>query len=234
MGLVWTSVKVDYRDYVNQGQRDQVIRVDLEDRYRRLLGLTSELDRTDLRQALRDLADRVAYVDYFSRVLVVVPSVLPHEEGRLWLETLAHILTPRLLFPGKASRPLDTDLTAKYTGMSFRAAGRGTSISMGYVAETYIDFGVPLMFVPLLMLGILWGAIYRILLRAPRSLLVLNYGLAISVLLPLYQFEINNVKLLGGLLMSFIVALLIQRFVLPRLVPHLAAKGRPRVPALAQ
>jgi hypothetical protein len=222
LGLVWTAVKVDYRDSLNLGQRDQVIRVDLQDRYARLFDLIGGLERADLRQSLRDLADRIAYVDYFSRVLVMVPDVRPYEGGALWLGALRHVLMPRLLFPDKAARPLDTDLTARYTGMSMRAAGRGTSISMGYVAETYIDFGVPVMFSLLFVLGLLWGGIYRFLIGGSRSLLVLSYGLTISVLLPLYQFEINNVKLLGGVLSSFIVAVLVQRFVFPFMLPYLS------------
>jgi hypothetical protein len=221
LGLVWTAVKIDYRDYVNQGQRDQVIRVDLGDRYARLFNLATGLGRPDLSQALADLGDRIAYVDYFSRVLVVVPDILPHEDGALWSGALQHIAMPRLLFPEKAVRPLDTDVTARYTGLDMRAAGRGTSISMGYVAETYIDFGVPLMFLALFALGLVWGWIYRFLLAGPRSLLVLNYGLVIAVLLPLYQFEINNVKLLGGVIMSFLVALLVQRVLFPNILPYL-------------
>ena len=221
LGLVWTAVKIDYRDYVNQGQRDQVIRVDLGDRYARLFTLATGLERAELSQALKDLGDRIAYVDYFSRVVVVVPDVLPHEDGALWFGALQHIAMPRLLFPDKAVRPLDTDLTARYTGLDMRAAGRGTSISMGYAAETYIDFGVPLMFFALFALGLVWGWIYRFLLAGPRSLLVLNYGLVIAVLLPLYQFEINNVKLLGGVIMSFLVAVLVQRLLFPRILAHL-------------
>ena len=48
-----------------------------------------------------------------------------------------------------------------YTGSRVAGTEEGTSIGIGYMAESYIDFGPIYMFVPILLLGVFYGLIYR-------------------------------------------------------------------------
>ena len=87
---------------------------------------------------------------------------------------------PRLLFVDKDVID-DTARTNLYTG-GLAGSSEGTSISLGYVAEAYIDFGTFGMFAALLAIGLLYGAIYRVLSRWHRSRGLLGIAVATAVL----------------------------------------------------
>ena len=85
---------------------------------------------------------------------------------------------PRMFFPEKLRFKADSELTIIYTDLVLASDSRGTSISMGYMAENYVDFGPVLMYVPVLILGALWGGIYRCFVSRDSQRL---FGYAISV-----------------------------------------------------
>jgi len=112
-----------------------------------------------------------------------------------------------------------------YTGLALASAAQGTSISMGYMVESYIDFGPVFMYVPIFLLGTLWGGMYRYFVsRGPPTLL--GYSVAVTVLINANQFGMYTSKLLGSMLMSFIVMALLLRFVLPYLWGWIASPHR--------
>ena len=151
----------------------------------------------------------------FARVISTVPRYLPHEEGKMWWTAVRHILMPRLLFPKKPALPSDSELTSRYTRTVLASSKQGTSISMGYMAESYIDFGMFGMFVPVFLCGLLWGGMYRyFMLNVPDRLIA--YGMVTALLANANQFEIHSVKLLGGMLMNFLVFATVAKFVLPK------------------
>jgi uncharacterized membrane protein len=89
---------------------------------------------------------------------------------------------------------------------------QGTSISIGYMGESYIDFGPIGMFVPIFLLGLLYGYIYRLFVRYARYKLI-GFAAATAVLLfSAYNFETSNVKILGGMLACAIIAFLFLFF----------------------
>jgi membrane-bound metal-dependent hydrolase YbcI (DUF457 family) len=72
-----------------------------------------------------------------------------------------------------------------------------TSIAFGYAAESYIDFGLPWMFLPVLIYGLVMGAAYQGWLTVIR-----HRELAVSLVtvifwLSLYVFERSWVKTMG-------------------------------------
>lgn len=215
LGVVWTAIKGDYRAFLSQGTGQQVILVPLTDRLGKAADLTLELDAADFTNAAERMLSRSAYIEMFARVLDYVPRVRNHEGGDLWMTAVKHILMPRILFPGKSALPSDSELTMQYTGMTMASGAQGTSISMGYMAESYIDFGAFFMFIPVFMLGLLWGWVYRYFVTRTLILFV-GYGFATIVLMGASQFEIHTVKLLGGVLTSFIVLAFIKHFFLGR------------------
>jgi hypothetical protein len=228
-GVVWSAVKTDYRHFVSGGTGAQVVTVPITERASKLVDLTLNLDEARLRDGVDSLARRVGYVDFFAMTLDRVPRLLPYAGGAVWWGAVKHVLTPRLLFPDKPALQ-ENVLTAKYAGIEYNfEAGGYTSISLGYMTDAYIDFGVPGMFVLIFGLGVLWGAMYRFfLLRAPVP--VFGFALAAAVLVNAAFFETDSTKLLGGVLTSFLVMALVARFVLPLVLPWLTVRGRTRIP----
>jgi hypothetical protein len=226
ISLAWTAVKTDYRDYLSGGQRAQIVTRGYVERMQKLYDMVSELEKEDMVNAVQDMADRISYVDFFGKVLVMVPGRIPHEEGGLWGGALRHIFMPRLFFPDKPVLRNDSEITNYYTGLLFGGAEGGTSVSIGYVAESYIDFGSFWMFAPVLAMGFLWGGMYRFFLARPKIPHIIGYGLAVVVLLSALHFETTNVKLLGGVVTAFLVAFLVQKFFLKQLLRKLMLKRR--------
>src|SRR5262249_28476619 len=103
-----------------------------------------------------------------------------------------------------------------------RVAGRetNTSIAFGYSIEAYIDFGVPLMFLPVFAFGVLVGAAYALFRSViwHRELFV-AFG-TVAFWLSVYLFERSSATMLGTT-MSLMVDLgppvvLLDRFLLVR------------------
>lgn len=204
LGIVWTVIKSDYREFLNQGTRQQTILVPVSDRVDKLGELISELDAPSVEEGLGNLILRVSYVRYFALSVANVPANLPHEQGRLWFGAIKHVLMPRFLFPGKAALD-DSEVTERYTGQKVAGADEGTSIGIGYVGESYIDFGRIGMFAPILLLGFFYGSIYRFFMTtAPAT--NLGAALATAVLIfGAYTIETASAKLIGGNLMALVV-----------------------------
>jgi hypothetical protein len=120
-------------------------------------------------------------------------------------------------------------MTMRYTGLHLASDAQGTSISIGYMGESYIDFGIPGMFFPVFLLGMLWGGMYLFFMRKPEYLLY-AFAFATVVLIDAYQFEMVSIKLLGGVLLKFIVMALVFRYVVPSVHRWLRVSGpvRPR------
>lgn len=204
----WQSVKSDYRALLNAGTGQQVVQVEFADQAAFLLERIANIETDDLLDGLRSGMDRIGYLEYLARSLQTVPAAIPHQDGRLWGDAIAHVLMPRILFPEKAAVN-DSERVNAFTGVEVAGASAGTSISIGYVGESYIDFGVPMMFVPIVLLGVFWGRAYRWLCRASRHRML---GVAVGtnfVLSGAIQFESSNVKLLGGAVASLLVLALV-------------------------
>src|SRR5262249_42442091 len=131
-----------------------------------------------------------------------------------------HIVTPRVFFPDKPELPSDSDSVRKYANV--RVAGRenDTSIAFGYSIESYIDFGVPLMFVPVFLFGVFVGTCYA-LFRAliwHRELFVAFATVAFW--LSVYLFERSWATMLGTTVSLMVYlgppVVLLDRFLLVR------------------
>lgn len=236
LGIMWTLIKSDYREFLNQGTRQQAVMVPISERVNKLGELVGGLDGDLIEEGLSDLIIRVSYVRFFALSIVNVPANVPHEKGRLWLGAFKHVLMPRLLFPGKEALD-DSQITEKYTGLQVAGAEEGTSIGIGYVGESYIDFGRLGMFAPIFLLGVFYGLIYRFF-SANADSIVLGGAFATAVLIfGAYTIETSNVKLVGGNLMALMVmglfaklagAGLWQMIARPIVPAHLSSRRRRR------
>jgi hypothetical protein len=135
------------------------------------------------------LVDRLWVVYYPALAVERVPKVLPHTDGALMADVLTHIMSPRVFYTNKRGLLSDSEMVRKYAGVFVAGAEEGTTIAFGYAAESYVDFGVPLMFLPVFIYGLMMGITYQGFLRIIR-----HRDLAIGLVtvicwLSLYQFE---------------------------------------------
>lgn len=118
---------------------------------------------------------------------------------------------PRLLFPDKAEIN-DSERAVRFTGLKLSGSDEGTSIGIGYMAESYVDFGEFLMALPLLALGYLFGCIYRAF-GSVRMAGFWGVALAVASIFPSMKgIEISAPKLVGGVITTFIVLYTINSF----------------------
>ena len=184
---------------------------------------------THLSDGFDCLMRRIEYTFFFGRVVERVPSVLPHDDGAIWGGAVMHVLTPRLLFPDKPGLAADVENTQHYAGLRLtEQGGWQTEIPMGYMAESYIDFGSLGMFVPILLLGLLYGFQYRYAITRARYM-IFAFGAAPILLMSAAKFELGAAKILGGSLTSFAVFVIAFHVCAPYLHRILQQSSRRRI-----
>lgn len=195
-GLMWMAVRTDYR----QDFESQAFAASREARLERIAGLTSQWLRQDFKHVFDDLdvfVDRMWVIYYPALAVSRVPSMVPHENGAIMWRALLHIVTPRLLFPDKAVLESDSEMVMHYSGVWAAGADQDTSIAFGYAAESYVDFGVPLMFLPVFVFGVLMGMAYHWWLGIIRHRELAVGLVAVMFWMSLYLFERSWIKTLG-------------------------------------
>ena len=218
LGVLWMGIRRDYRrEYVEvdqfSGSRSA--------RVTRIEDLTSNFLKNDAEgiwSTTDSMVDRMWTVYYPALALKRVPSIFPHTDGAILGAALTHIVTPRVFFPNKGELPSDSDEVRKYSGVHVAGREVNTSIAFGYSAEAFIDFGLPLMFLPVFAFGIFIGFCYTLF----RSLiwhreLFVSFA-TVSFWISLYLFERSWVTMLG-VTVGFMVYLggpmvLLDRFLL--------------------
>lgn len=209
LGVIWSAIKLDYRQVLSGGEDAQRIVASTEEQIETFLGLVGSLDQALLAEGAEKLVLRLAYVEYFALTLDHVPRHTAHEDGRLWGKALMHVLMPRLLFPDKPILESDTVIAERYTGVNL-GSGKGTSISLGVPAETYVDVGYPLMFAVALLLGALYGLGYRSMMARTEGG-ALAQGAAVALHLGMTSVGAAAPKVLGGYLTMWVVFLVAWR-----------------------
>jgi len=223
LGCVWMSIKGPYREFLNQGTGQQVVLVSPQERVVKLGDLLAGWSTADLADGAERLVKRIEYVDYFSVVLSTVPAVVPYQDGLIWRRAVENLI-PRLFWPGKPVLN-DSDITRAYTGIMVAGANEGTSIGIGYMAESYVDFGPVGMFVPILLLGVLWGAIYAYFLSRPHPAAV-NCAFAAVALMDTVGYESSATKIVAGLVLRLLFLGLLLRYVMPKVEVWLTGRRR--------
>jgi hypothetical protein len=165
----------------------------------------------DTETVFENLIARVSYVTFFSRTLEYVPAKQPHADGELLQMALTNAFMPRFLFPDKPVLPSDSYYTRRFTGLL--VTEEGTSISIGYMAEFYADWGLAGMFVSILLYGFLMGTGAWIVDRLVKPRVLVDPAL-VSALMVVSLFEHQFVKTFAALnigLILIVLALMIAR-----------------------
>ncbi|WP_343531504.1 hypothetical protein [Pedobacter sp.] len=196
--IAWTGIKSDFRKVL-----DNESNISYTNRVTTFYDLYNNFEGFE--EAEEQGLDRLAYTDMLMYCMETIPFHKPHENGKLWLGSVQHVLMPRFLFPNKRTLN-DSEKANAYTGREWAGAEQGTSISIGYIAESYVDFGYFIMFLPLLLLGLLLGFLYNIV-----NKLRVDSCVAFAIIAPILFFtkfsllETSGDKLLGALIMNFLI-----------------------------
>lgn len=217
LGIIWTTIKPTFRAMLNQGSTSQTVNLSVQESFKALRTASESTKDGSWLGGLADLALRISYTEYLGSVMEYVPASKEHSGGALWADAIAFVLQPRFLFPDKPALSSDSERTMLYTGQTLASDSTGTSISIGYIGESYIDGGVPGAIGISLLLGIVYGFAANRLSSFSKGDEALYAG-ALTVMLQLtQQFEISNIKLLPGFLWAFIVVSAFQLAIWPTL-----------------
>lgn len=204
------AVKGPWRNEIYSGQAGGSV----IERVQKFSDLASaEVQKRDLGYVTNYATARVSSgAAFFADVLNRVPAIVPHEGGQLTKRAITHIVRPRLLFPEKDSIRASSWLVREYAGRA--AAGSdsketghspNTSIGLTYMAEFYIDFGIPWMFFPILLYGLTVGLMYRALRRLSPSHDIFASAAVVLLLSSFISYEGEFALTMGGMMMNFLV-----------------------------
>lgn len=219
LGVFWSAIKMDYRAFVSEGSTDQIVSVSFSERLSYLADRVVDVDEDKISRGLDALVQRLGYVDFLSAAMRNVPARLPFQDGAQIGATIMHVLQPRFIFPDKPPLMSDTDVTQKFTGLRWTAStSGGTSISLGYLAELYIDFGILGTIATMFIFGVLLGRIFEAIYSSRSLPSIVNFGLAVMLAMTVMQFEQALAKSVGAFVTTFIAVGILRRFVLPPLL----------------
>lgn len=222
MGIKWTSIKGEYRTYLNQGSKSQTVQVGNEAAFSKLVELSGA--KSDFDQAAISMLDRIQYTYHLSKVMDRVPAVIPYQYGQNWESILSFTLTPRLLDPSKPK--IDNSVkTSKYTGISYLGAKSGVSFSLGYFADSYIDFGYYGMMIPLLIIGLIYGTTYFFFLRRSSPNYIFNFAVVGAIFMEFHGFEMDAIYFTGRLIVTLLTFFILQVLVFPWLYRKLKVRA---------
>jgi hypothetical protein len=216
LALFWTAVKMDYREFATGGEESQHIAMPLSDRLEYLGSAAMSPGNIDWNSASYDLLTRFAYVDIFGSVIDYQHNARDPSPGRQWQEAFGHVFKPRILFPDKAALS-DTETYARLTGGDPEEVVRAsTSISVGYMAENYVDLGFPGMLVGIAAVGLMMAGIIRYFMRSRLPWMV-RQGIVLAFVYNVAGsgVEISLPKMFGATIMFFLVYALLVKFALP-------------------
>ena len=219
--LVWTGIKTKYRSYLNQGTKDQVAAVSQGEALNKIYDLSSNVDEESLNSSQYQFLDRLQYTYHFAKTIQRVPSVIPFQNGRNWLDNIEFATTPRILNPDKPTFDA-TEKTKQYTGLAYAGRMSGASFSLGYFAECYIDFGFLGMMFPLFLIGVIFGLTYLYLMRHASRNYIFNYSVVGAFFLEFLAFETDGTLLLGRFLASLVTFIFLIKFFFPWLMDYIS------------
>jgi hypothetical protein len=170
------------------------------------------------------LVERVSYITFFSLVLDHVPSRESHAEGELLWSAFANAVMPRVLFPEKPVLASDSTYTRRFAGVS--VAEGATSISIGYMAEFYADWGFRGMWLSIFAYGC-WIGLMAAVLRRFTPMPVLHVGVLTVVVLVVVDFEHQFIKGFAAINASVVFTLVMLFAIRPWLNRVLDVTGGP-------
>jgi hypothetical protein len=227
-GIFWTSIKGEYRIFLNKGSKTQSVQVEKGEALNKLIELSENTNSKTFESATDNFLDRLQYTYHFAKTMDRVPSVIPHQDGKNLGSTFAFVFTPRILNPNKGV--YDASKRASlYTGIQYAGVKKGVSVSLGYFADCFIDFGYIGMFIPLLILGFIYGGSYFYFIKNTSTNYIFNFSVVGAIYLELFAFESDSIFLVGRIYVNLLVFFLLKIFFFPKLLAYIRMPIKPKV-----
>lgn len=220
MVLIWTNVKTEYRNFLNKGRGIQNVSVSRNEALVKLYELSNKNNESIFTSATGQFLYRLQATKNFALTMKRVPNIIPYQNGKNWTETFQFVLTPRILNPNKPVIDFSTKVT-KYTGIQHAGMQQGTSFSLGYFADCYIDFGIMGMMIPIFLIGLFFAFFHNYFLRNSSNNLIFNYSVTGALFMEFFALEMDNTYLLGRLFAGILTFLMLKLIFFKRLVNYL-------------
>lgn len=217
LGITWTSIKGEYREFLNQGSSTQTVQVTQGAAIDKLLELAEKQRDKD---AAESFFERLQYTWHIAKAMDHVPEIVDYQGGDNWMESISFALTPRFFNPDKPRYDASSKAT-KYTGIAYLKEGAGVSFSLGYFADGYVDFGYYGMFVPLALIGLLYGIVYMYFLKNSSNNFIFNYAVVGAIFMEFNALELDSTFLSGRLFATLVVFITLRFFFFPWLIKYL-------------
>lgn len=237
LAINWQAVKGNYRQYLNQGSRTQTIQVSKLDALSKVQELLFSVDQRARDEALFHLFDRIAYTKFIANTMDYVPLNRPHELGALWLKNFSFAAVPRFLNPNKGDKD-DSQKLIDYTGIRVATKSEGSSISIGYFGECYIDFGYVGMMPMIAFIGFLIGGLFYLFYEKTKLPVLLKHGFVNVVFFGFHNFGNDGIVVAGMLtinlvyysILYFVVLIPAARYVLKKRVTSTSSAYTQNIP----
>ncbi len=210
LGVYWSYIKGDYRYFLSGGTNKQIVVVSKKAAIKKFFSYAKYFDAQRFKYGEQALFKRLFYLEFFSATVRYIPTYKPYMHGKNTIRAIKHILMPRILFPHKPAIN-DSQHTRELTGIYVAGTSQGTSISPGFFAEFYADYGPFAMNIALFVLGVLWGMIYSMVMKA-FNYNIWAFAFAVPIFFIIYTFEKDLIKIIGDLVWFIIVFWTIKTF----------------------
>lgn len=213
--VTWTAVKGGYREFLNQGSKQQVVSVSKTEALSSIADRVQNISWQRFQMSLNMAMYRIQYIFHLEVVMDRIPEKMPHEEGKVWWDNVSFVITPRFLFPEKGIYD-PTAKTNKYTGFKYSGMKKGAAFSLGYFADGYVDFGYIGMFLPIALMGFFVLMIYRTFYKMQHLNLFLRFAIINVTLYTFISFESDGLFMFGRLLTNFVVFWFLCKTIFPK------------------
>ena len=220
---LWTTIKVEYRFFLNRGSSSQNVEVSQNEALSKLYEITNSQGKGVTTSATEKFLDRLQATYHLAKTMDRVPDIIPYQYGKNWGETFAFVFTPRLFNPDKGE--LNTsEKASKYTGIRYAGVLQGTSFSLGYFGDCYIDFGIFGMMVALFLIGLLFGGTYFYFLKNSSPNFIFNYSVVCALFMKFFALEMDSIFFIGGFFTDLLMYFFLSKFFFPWLYRTLLDK----------
>jgi hypothetical protein len=220
LGALWSHVKDDYRDFLNEGTGSQVVRVGRAEALNKFIDLTRNVSAKELNEGFDQLILRLSWIGAFNRVHNHVPAKVPFQDGKLWREGLSRPFMPRVFFPEKTGLSDSKELNY-YSGLTVDE--KNTSISLSMVAGSYVDFGPVGMQVVLFLFGLFCGYVFKKAIEWGRYVMV-GYALTMPMIYLLLINEQSISRTISSVVLYLLVLWFTKKFLLDSFLSYILPK----------
>lgn len=212
---IWQYAKNDYRQFLSGETSQQAVVVSKKEALTQFVSILKDFDYEKIMIGSEQTMNRTSYINYFSAAMDYVPHHKPFQNGKLTTESVFRAFMPRIFFPNKEIVD-DSKRTVEYTGVIVKGGDTGTSISMGYFSEFYVDFGKFKMLIVIFIFGLLIGYLYRIIYTISYNSLWF-YAYLVPFIFCVNSFEVSLNKIIPSMIFYLIIILIFNKF----LVKHI-------------